>query len=170
MNWEEYFFAMAKLAASKSKYRSSKVGCVIVGPDNEVRSMGFNGFPRGINDDIDERHERPIKYSYTEHAERNALYNACRVGIPLKGCRMYASWRLCIDCARGIIQAGIVEVIYDARNEAAKRKKWEGWKDNFDFAESLLNDAKIKLTFYRGTKNECGLGRHTTTGKYIRTL
>jgi dCMP deaminase len=150
MNWPEYFFKLAEVAASKSKDRSTKVGCVIVGPDNEVRSMGFNGFPRGIDDDIDERHERPIKYSYTEHSERNALYNACRVGIPLNGCRLYANWLLCIECARGVIQAGIVEIIIDARDEEAKREKWKSWKDDFDFAENLLNEAGLKITFYRG--------------------
>ena len=66
--------------AEWSKDRSTKVGCVVIGPDREVRSMGYNGFPRGINDEIERRHARPDKY--TEHAERNAIYNAARVGVP----------------------------------------------------------------------------------------
>jgi len=155
MNWEEYFFSMAELAATKSKDRSTKVGCVIVGPDNEVRSIGFNGFPRGINDDIDERHERPMKYSLTEHAERNAVYNSCRMGVPLKGCRLYANWLLCVECARAIIQVGIVEIIYDARDEEAKRKKWDvRWKENFELAQSMLEEAGVKITFYRGEERK----------------
>ena len=66
MNWDEYFLAMCQLVASKSKDRSTKVGAIIVGPDNEIVSTGYNGFPRGINDDIKERHERPLKYKFTD--------------------------------------------------------------------------------------------------------
>lgn len=113
MDWDVFYLKMASLVADKSKDRSTKVGAVIVGPDNEVRSIGYNGFPRGINDDLDIRHERPAKYMYTEHAERNALYNALRANIPVKGCRLYlnfAPWP-CHDCTRGVIQAGITEII-----------------------------------------------------------
>jgi dCMP deaminase len=88
-SWDKFFMDMAKLVASKSKDRSRKVGCVIVGPDNEVRSVGYNGFPRGIADHIEWRHERPAKYKWTEHAERNAIYNSARAGIRTEGCRIY---------------------------------------------------------------------------------
>ncbi len=53
---------LAEHVATWSKDRSRKVGCVIVGPDNEIRSLGYNGFPRGITDDIEKRHQRPTKY------------------------------------------------------------------------------------------------------------
>jgi dCMP deaminase len=109
--WDKYFMKMADHAASLSKDESTKLGCVIVGPDHEVRSMGFNSFPRGVNDDVPERQQRPLKYKWFEHAERNAVYNAARVGIPLKGCVLYCAWPPCTDCARAIIQSGIVEVV-----------------------------------------------------------
>src|SRR5260370_34651295 len=102
---------LAREIARWSKDRSGGVGCVIVGPDNEVRSTGFNGFPRGVNDEVESRHERPAKYKWTEHAERNAIYNAARVGIPIEGCRIYLPWFPCMECARAIIQTGIVELI-----------------------------------------------------------
>lgn len=94
-----------------SKDRSRQVGCIVVAPDNSIRSIGFNGFPRGLNDDHDARHERPNKYLWTEHAERNAIYAAARNGIPLAGCRMYLPWFPCVDCARAVVQAGIAELI-----------------------------------------------------------
>ena len=104
-SWDNYFFELLEVVRNKSKDRSTKVGAIIVGPDNEIRSTGFNGFPRKINDDIDERHERPDKYLWTEHAERNAIYNAVRMGVPLKGCTLYVYGFPCSDCARVIIQA-----------------------------------------------------------------
>ena len=103
--------SLAREIAHWSKDRSRGVGCVIVGPNNELRSTGFNGFPRGVDDEVEERHQRPAKYKWTEHAERNAIYNAARVGIPLEGCRIYLPWFPCMDCARAIIQAGISELV-----------------------------------------------------------
>src|SRR5678816_3286831 len=89
--WDIRFLREAARIATWSKDRSTKVGCVIVGPSREIRSTGYNGFPRGVNDDVDERHARPMKYAYCEHAERNAIYNAARVGIPLEGCTLYCA-------------------------------------------------------------------------------
>lgn len=54
-----------------------KTGAIVVGPDREIRATGYNGLVRGVNDDIPERMERPTKYDFFEHAERNAVYNAC---------------------------------------------------------------------------------------------
>lgn len=113
LNWHRYFIDMAFLVAGKSKDRSTRVGAVIIGPDNEVRSTGYNGFPRGVDDDVNERHERPTKYLYTEHAERNAIFNAARHGVALAGCRLYLNSEPCpcADCTRAIIQSGIKMVI-----------------------------------------------------------
>jgi len=109
--WDQRYMDLARHIAHWSKDRSTKVGCVIVGPDCEVRSIGFNGFPRGVDDEVDERHERPAKYAWTEHAERNAIFNAARIGVSLKGCTLYLPWFPCMDCARAIVQAGIAELV-----------------------------------------------------------
>jgi dCMP deaminase len=111
LNWDEYFSNLAEAVALKSKDRSTKVGCVLVGPEHEIRSTGFNGFPRGVNDDIEERHERPEKYFWTEHAERNAVYAAARTGAHLKDCTAYVTLAPCMDCARALIQSGITCVV-----------------------------------------------------------
>src|SRR6266581_3511885 len=99
-DWDTRFMVLARHIALWSKDPSRRVGCVIVGPNNEVRATGFNGFPRGVDDTKVERYDRPIKYLWTEHAERNAIYNAVRSGTPLDGCRMYLPWFPCMDCAR----------------------------------------------------------------------
>src|SRR5258708_2603107 len=61
MKWDDYFMNIARAVSMRSKDHSRKVGCVIVGPDNEIRATGYNSFPRGINDNAPERHERPEK-------------------------------------------------------------------------------------------------------------
>lgn len=145
-SWDKYFLDMCDFVASKSKDRSTKIGSVIVGPDNEIRSTGFNGFCRGIDDKaikeheqhwkgranfvnrpdpkVEARYERPAKYVWTEHAERNAIYNAARCGIQLKGCRIYVPGLPCADCARGIIQSGIVEVITRDSDDQGFMQRW----------------------------------------------
>jgi dCMP deaminase len=145
MNWDEYFFELVKAVSQKSKDRSTKVGAVIVGPDRGIRSTGFNGFPVGVNDndDLDTRHERPLKYFYTEHAERNAIFIAAR--HVLAGCSIYLDFFPCADCARGIIQAGLVEVVIDARNFDEK-KYWDSrWKESCDIALKMLEEAGVRV-------------------------
>jgi len=84
--WDQYFFNLCNAISTKSNDQSTKVGAVIVGPHHEIRSTGWNDFPRGVIDNIQERRKRPTKYDFTEHAERNAIYNAARVGTPPQHC------------------------------------------------------------------------------------
>lgn len=144
MDWDEYYINMAEFISQKSKDRSTKVGCVIVGPDNEVRSTGYNGFPRGVDDSKDERHDRPVKYDYTEHAERNAIYNAARVGIPLKGCTLYLNWEPCpcTDCTRAVIQSGIVRIIGPDKPFGKPGSK--DWQDDFQRSAEMLDEVGIE--------------------------
>ena len=110
MTFDELFLNVAHTVAQKSKDPSTKVGCVIVGPDNEPRSFGWNGFARGV-EDLPERMQRPQKYDWTIHAEANAVANAARVGIPLKGCKAYVTHFPCKSCADMLIQSGVCEVV-----------------------------------------------------------
>ena len=108
MNWIEYFRGIAHQVKLKSKDIRTQIGAVVVGKDNEILSTGYNSFPRGINDDVEERQERPEKYYWFEHAERNAIYNAARIGVSLKDSTMYLTCGMsCSDCTRGIINSGI---------------------------------------------------------------
>lgn len=107
--WHKRYVALAEHISQWSDDRSTQVGAVIVGPNNRVVSVGPNGFPSGVVDSP-ERHERPDKYLYMEHAERNAIYNA-RL-IP-EGSVLYMNYYPCpcSDCARAIIQSGIRAIV-----------------------------------------------------------
>jgi len=147
INWDDLFMNMVYLVAMKSKDENTHVGAVVVGPDNEVRSVGYNNFPRGINDNVSERQERPEKYQWFSHAERNALYNAAMVGIPLKGCRLYTNGMPCNGCAWGIINSGIVEVIVD--------KTWDDnnynqWVKEAERTKIMFKEAGISVRFWEG--------------------
>ncbi len=147
MNWDSYFMNLAQQVALRSKDRSTKVGCVVVGPDNEIRATGYNSFPRGINDTVPERHERPEKYLWTEHAERNAIYAAARVGTPLKGCRAYTALFPCMDCARALVQVGVVEIITGEPDLDNTR-----WGEEFKRAGVLFDEAGVAVRFVGGKK------------------
>jgi dCMP deaminase len=145
MNWDEYFYEMANLVATKSKDTSTQIGAVIVGPDNEIRSTGYNSFPRGLNDDLEERQERPEKYYWIEHAERNALYNAAKIGVSTKDCTMYLNCGIpCCDCARGIINSGIKQ-IYICETDITKSSHW---LEHSKRAKVMLSEATVKLIYY----------------------
>lgn len=143
MSWDDYFMAMATQVGTKSKDRSTKVGCVIVGPNNEVRTTGYNGFPRGANDNIDARHQRPLKYKWIEHSERNALYNAARNGIKTDGCRLYIHHFPCTDCVRGLWQSGIVEIITRAPEPASIH-----YTEDFEISQEIIKDIGIKIRYH----------------------
>jgi len=147
-SWDDMFIGTARLWALKSKDPNTKIGSCIVGPDNEVVSVGYNSFPRGIVDDVPERSERPEKYFWFEHSERNAILQAARGSAALKGCRMFVSCCIpCSDCARAIIQVGITEVVMAQKEEGASRTKWiEAAKRS----EQMFNEAGVKLRYYEG--------------------
>lgn len=130
---------MADLVASKSKDRSTQVGCIVVGPNHEVRTTGYNGMCRGVDDDADERHERPEKYFWFEHAERNAIYNAARNGIQLESCTAYVTMVPCSDCTRGLIQSGIKRIVF--RSCEANEK----WTESFQRSLTMAREAKVEV-------------------------
>src|SRR5687767_12861962 len=109
--WPERWIAAAQLFASWSKDQSRKIGCVIVGDRQTLLSQGWNGFPRGVDDNVAERHQRPEKYTWVAHAEANAIYNAAANGIRVSGATIYSTLFPCVDCAKGIIQSGIKRLV-----------------------------------------------------------
>jgi len=144
VNWNEYFIRMAELVAEKSKDPSTKVGVVVVGPDNEILSTGFNGFPRGVYERLPYRWERPLKYLFVEHAERNAVHNAARIGVSLKGATMYFNFEPCPcnECAKAIIQSGIKRLVGYNRKFPGKGHQWE---ESLDVARTMLEEAGVEM-------------------------
>ena len=146
MKWVEYFYKIADQIKEKSKDNSTKIGAVIVGKDKEIVSTGYNSFPRGIEDNKKERQERPEKYYWFEHAERNAIYNAALIGVSTKGCTMYLTCGIpCADCARGIINAGIIR-IFAVRDGEAKSQKW---KNSAERSMEMFKEAGVDVQWYQ---------------------
>jgi len=102
--------------------------------------MGYNGIPRGCDDTEECRYERPTKYLFTEHAERNAIYHAARHGVSLKDCKMYVTLFPCADCARAMIQSGITKIIAPEPN-----LDHEVWGEHFKAAIQMMEEANIEI-------------------------
>ena len=116
LSWDEYFMAVAKLLALRSKDPSTQVGACIVDNENRILSIGYNGAPNGFDDD-----EFPwgrdggaldTKYLYVVHAEVNAILNFRGSRKEFAGARIYVDLFPCNECAKFIIQASIREVVY----------------------------------------------------------
>ena len=116
LTWDEYFMAIAKLSAMRSKDPSTQVGACIVDKNNRILSIGYNGAPNGYNDDIfpwdREGNELETKYPYVVHAERNAILNYRGSRKDFEGAKIYVDLFPCNECAKQIIQSGIKHVIY----------------------------------------------------------
>ena len=134
------FIGLAQHISTWSKDPSTKVGCVVVGEDREIRSTGFNGFPRGINDDEDRLMDREKKYPLICHAEENAIMHAARIGVSLKDSTAYVTWPPCSRCARSLIQAGIKEIVYPETGKIPER-----WIEDFTISDSMLNEAGVAV-------------------------
>lgn len=108
--WDNRFIELAEHIAQWSKDPSTKCGAVIVRPDKTIASMGFNGFPRKINDRVDRLNDRNAKLDRVVHAEMNALLF---LRERADGYTMYV-WPMlpCNRCAVHIIQSGISHVVY----------------------------------------------------------
>jgi dCMP deaminase len=141
--WHVRFLRLAHEIASWSKDRSTKVGAVVVRPDRTPGPYGYNGFPRQVNDNVDRRHQRPDKYDWTEHAERNAIYNAARIGTALEGCTMYVTHFPCVDCTRAIIQVGIERVVVDESSLGGAFG--ERWADGRDITKEMFDEAGVEV-------------------------
>jgi dCMP deaminase len=146
MSWDQKFLQLAIHISEWSKDTSTKVGCVIVGSTHEIISTGYNGMCRGVNDNIPCRYERPAKYMWFEHAERNAIFNAARIGVSVNGTTLYCATSLlgppCVDCTRAIIQSGITRVV--CCEGSTDSFLWKPrWKESFEVSVEMLNECGI---------------------------
>lgn len=125
-NWTEYFLILAKVASFRSHDIHTQHGCVITDSNNRVLSIGYNGFPRGMDDKVLPT-TRPEKYDWMIHAERNALSNC--VVRPDNGIA-YVTGQCCNDCIMALWQEGISKVYmanYHGTHLFDKKQK-----ENFD--------------------------------------
>lgn len=116
ISWDEYFMAVSKLSAMRSKDPNTQVGACIVSEDNRLLSIGYNGAPNGYKDYRfpwdREGDNLKTKYPFVVHAERNAILNYRGSRQDFIGARIYVDLFPCNECAKEIIQAGIGEVVY----------------------------------------------------------
>jgi dCMP deaminase len=115
--WCVRFLHLARTVSRWSKDPSTQVGAVITSMEGDPISFGYNGFPKGVRES-DERLERPQKYDFSEHAERNAIYLSRR---DLRDMVMYVTCLPCCDCARAIIQSGINILVVDGEYQKTIR-------------------------------------------------
>lgn len=116
IQWDEYFMAIAKLSAMRSKDPSTQVGACIVSAENRILSIGYNGAPNGFPDENfpwgKEGSSLNTKYFYVCHAEMNAILNFRGNRKDLENAKIYVDLFPCNECAKLIIQSGIKEIIY----------------------------------------------------------
>ena len=141
-SWLHYFIGMAQYVATKSKDPNHKVGCVIVDIDNNILSTGFNGFPRGVSDDLYRYHDQPFKLALVVHAEANAIAMAARKGHSLSGSIAIVTKAPCSHCAGLLVQAGIVACYYPIPLPDSS------WIESQTMAELIFNESGVKVFNY----------------------
>ncbi|MBQ9519909.1 MAG: dCMP deaminase family protein [Acholeplasmatales bacterium] len=114
ISWDEYFMGVALLSAKRSKDPNTQVGACLVNEDKRIIGIGYNGFPRGCEDDVfpwgkTDSNQINTKYPYVVHAEANAILNS---SANLKGSTLYVSLFPCNECSKLIIQSGISHIVY----------------------------------------------------------
>ena len=135
ISWDEYFMGVAILSGKRSKDPNTQVGACIVSQDNKILSMGYNGFPKGCEDDEfpweRDGDANETKYPFVTHAELNAILNYR--GGSLEGAKIYVALFPCNECAKAIIQSGMKEVIY-MQDKYAGSDTTKASKKMFDMA------------------------------------
>ena len=151
ISWDEYFMGIAILSGERSKDPNTQVGACIVGADNRILSVGYNGFPNGCSDELfpwaREGSELETKYPFVAHSELNAILNYR--GGSLEGSKLYVSLFPCNECAKAIIQAGIHTVIYDS-------DKYDGTPGNVA-SKKMFDAAGVQYIQYKHSGREIKL-------------
>ncbi len=137
--WNHRFLRLAQTVSGYSKDPSTKVGAVIVDEDDNVRTIGYNGFPRGVKDTDKRLEDRTLKYPLTVHAELNAICTCARVGVPTKGATMVCTHFPCAPCAGAIVQAGFKDVIVLASSADFDSR----WNETNKLATTIFIEGKV---------------------------
>lgn len=140
------YLKMAYRAATKSPDPSTQNGAVIVSNMGVVLAEDCNRFPNRVKV-TDERLQRPLKYNFIEHAERNVILKAAKMQHPLLGSTMYVPWFACSDCARAIIGVGVRKVV-------GHKKMLDGtpdhWKESIAHAFVMLKESGVETEWFDG--------------------
>jgi len=141
-----YLIEAYKYAMDKSHDPVTQIGCVLVSPFEGVVTYATNTFTHGIVPS-DEMFERPNKYAYIEHAERNAIYRCALKGYCTAGLSIYCPWWCCADCARGIVQSGITRFVgHHLMYDIATSR----WRDSIDKGMEILEHGGVSVVNWEG--------------------
>lgn len=149
ISWDAFFMGLALLGKERSKDPSTQVGACIVGKNNQILSVGYNGFPRGCSDEKHWDREGEFletKYARVCHAELNAIL--LRQGS-VEGARLYVTLFPCNECAKLIIQSGIKEIIYYDDKYADT--------DSVKVSKALFDEVGLKYHLYEKEEKEIKL-------------
>jgi dCMP deaminase len=135
---------LAYYGALESPDTSTQNGALLIDPwgNPMMMTLACNTFPIGVDGTLPERMERPLKYACIEHAERNSIYAAARLGICTRGMTMAAAWAACADCGRAIIQAGIARLIRHMPKSLADNPRW---MESIAQADQMMLEASIEI-------------------------
>lgn len=134
-HWQKRFLGLALEVARWSKDPSAKVGAVVVSPDRRRFSVGYNGFPEGVDDDRVRLTDPVVKNRLMVHAEVNAILNA---RTDLADWSMFITRPCCLECAKAIIQAGIGNVYWLHRDDTGSK-----WRISHQRARVILTEAGV---------------------------
>ena len=134
--YDEWQLGKVEEIAKRSRDPSTKCGCIIIRPDKSTAAEGYNGFPRSMEDKPEWWNNREEKYDRVIHAEMNALLHARE---PLEGCTAYITGPSCKDCAKHIVAAGIIRVVWYDDEEF--RKRW-----NCDRSIEIYEDGGVEVS------------------------
>ena len=142
--WDTRFLDLAEHIAGWSKDPSRKIGAIAVGSQGQILAQGYNGFPRGI-EDLSFRYEnREEKYKLVVHAEMNVIYNASYNGVSLNDSTLYVyGLPVCHECAKGIIQVGIKNVIMSKKVLPIDPR----WQDSWWTTQQLFKESGVSYAF-----------------------
>lgn len=156
--WYTYFFEIARAVAKQSKDPSTKVGAVVVDKDRRIIATGYNGFPKGCDDNPELYADRNYKLKHVCHAEANCVCQAASSGQSFRDSIIFITLRPCVECAKLIIQSGIKEVHFlcnrFAEEQREEKLKSQGamdlddWRVNKQLSIDMLKSSGIVVVQY----------------------
>lgn len=143
-DWDAWFITICCLVSQRSLDPHTKHGCVVIDADRTILSLGYNGPPRGCSDE-DIPLTRPAKYKYMSHAEVNAITNAARSGVSLKGATFYITGMPCQDCFRHILNVGARRIVYGVVGSVCIQD------EDLEAIQRMNSNGRIEFAEYRDT-------------------
>lgn len=149
----KWWLRVAYKQAILSPDDSTQNGAVVLNKHGSPIGWGYNGFTDGFKPSEDHL-GRPLKYSYIEHAERNAIYSIFMkphysLLADYKPHTLVAAWAACSDCARAIVQSGIKVLIRH------KRADNDRWGDSISHGDNILRQGGVEIVEVEGNLGGC---------------